>query len=169
MRGRTFPWIATSLCVLLVACSSPPDPETARGDARQDIEQAIVGWIDAFNRQDLDAVIDGHTTDIVSSFAGEDDLVGREQLRDLYSKMFAREGGSYSFDAQIEEVEAWDDVAYVRVIWMLTWDPDEGDAYVMRQERAMELWKLDTDGSWRLARWLGYQLEELPEMESEES
>lgn len=182
MRTSTsfFVFLGPMLALAITGCQPAGETEQDKAGARAEIEAAIEDWVEAFNRQDLDAVVAAHTEDIVSSFANEEDLQGRDALRDLYSGMFNRPGGSYTFEAAIEEVEVSCDMAYVRVIWTLIWHPEASDTQaaadggeaadaeaagasqdprILRRERAMELWRKGEDGRWRLARWLGYEVD----------
>lgn len=163
---RSFISLVAAAALALAACDTQP-PETTQSGVAPDraasearIRAAIHAWADAFNAEDLDTVIQGHTEDVISSFAGEEDMVGREQLEQLYQAMFERQDGELDFEAEIEEVLVSCDQAYARVIWILRLTPHGGEPRVLRRERSVELWRLGDDGRWRLARWLGYAIDE---------
>jgi uncharacterized protein (TIGR02246 family) len=141
------------------ACQQAPDPAHSEAEIRAAVEH----WVDAFNAEDLEGVLQSYSADLVLSYPGEEDMTSPERFRDLYEGTFAREGGDYTFAADIEEIGIVGDLAFARITWTLTWHPVEGDAYVTRTERAMEIWRYEADGVWRLYRWLGFpQPDDLP-------
>jgi uncharacterized protein (TIGR02246 family) len=136
----------------LSACQGAPDPAHSEAEIRT----AVQGWAAAFNQEDLEGVLASYSQDLILSYPGEDDMTTREAFRDLYAGTFDRDGGSYTFDAEIEEIDISGDMAFARITWTLTWDPEGADPYVVRSERAMEVWRYEADGVWRLHRWLGF-------------
>ena len=142
------------LVAITALCACQRAPDAAHSEA--EIRSAVLQWVDAFNAEDLEGVLASYSQGLILSYPGEEDMTTPERFRDLYEGTFDREGGSYTFDAEIDEIGISGEMAYARITWTLTWHPDGAEAYVMRTERAMEVWRYEEDGIWRLHRWLGY-------------
>jgi len=143
---------------LLCSCQRAPDQEHSEAEIRA----AIQNWVAVFDAEDLDGVLASYSQDLILSYPGEEDMATPQRFRDLYEGAFAREGGHYTFTADIEEVGIYGHLAFARVIWTLTWHPDDAPPHAARVERALEIWRNEEDGVWRLYRWMGYPIAESP-------
>lgn len=146
------PLVALLATLFVGACAPAPDPQHSEAEIRAAVEH----WVEAFNAEDLDGVLHSYSTELILSYPGEEDMRDPGAFRRLYEGTFAREGGYSSFQADVEEIQIAGELAFARITWTLHWHPDGGEVSVVRSERALEVWRFEEDGVWRLYRWLGY-------------
>jgi uncharacterized protein (TIGR02246 family) len=157
MRGKTWrptrAWVALLIgCVLAL-------PARAQGDAAEDEAAGQVGavlaqWRDAFNAGEVDRVCDIFAPDLVVTYRGQPDRGYAAFCRQLETTV-ADPALDLRYDLQIEEIIPAGDLVVARVIWTLT-SRVAGSEPETRTERSLDIFRLQPDGAWRIARFLAY-------------
>lgn len=122
--------------------------------AEEAIRLAIENWRSAFNSRDQQRVCDLFAPDIVANYQGE-------PARDFASlcellRMSLRDSGAiFRYSAQISEIMVYGDSAVVRLVWTLEIDR-AGGPKEMIEESAVDIFRRQADGSWKISRYLAY-------------
>ena len=146
--------IAHWLLALAVAGSASArasDLQTAKQDAERQIRAALARWTEAANRGDWKTALEVWAPDLVGwAPAGADDSYAREAGGAAKSKPGPP---AETYELKIEEVLVDRTMAVVRDIWTMTSRSPEG-ATRRERFRSFEVWRLQPDGQWRIARWI---------------
>lgn len=121
------------------------------------IRSALAAWNAAFNAGDVETVCDLFAPDLRYFVSG----LPEEQT---YDDMCARLRGvvtdptrTFSYSLDIREVIVTGDAAIVRLTWTLTLRPAGGGEAVTTTEQGMDFFRKQSDGSWKIARFLSYE------------
>ena len=157
---RTAHWLlAVALSVAGSASAGAGDPQSARQDAERQIRASLVRWTEAANRGDWKTALEVWAPDLVGwAPAGADDTYARESDGAAKSKPGPP---ATTYELKIEEVLVDQTMAVVRDVWTMTTRSTEGTA---RKERfrSFEVWRLQPDGQWKIARWIDGPITPLP-------
>jgi ketosteroid isomerase-like protein len=112
------------------------------------IEEAIAAFVDAYNRADLNAVLDYYSDDLVKARGGTPDETKSETARRV-AEIFER------FSCRVEvannEIACSGDLAFTRGKYRVTLIPLDGGPTIESERRYLEIWR--KEGSrWRVAR-----------------
>lgn len=157
-RGRLFaPWL---LLFVIASCSPddtspPPEPEDAQQyagpseDVHGEYERFVLGWLNAFNRRDVDALLTLYHPDAIRMPPGAPAQRGMEAigegLRDTFQRLeeFVSEGAS-------QEVHFLDGWAVERGSYTLTARVSaEGEPMVQRGKYVVVA-RRGEEGAWRI-------------------
>lgn len=106
-------------------------------------------WVEAARQEDADALAALYTEDAIMLPPGAPPITGRDRIRSLFARQFARSEGTYEF--QTYELVVTGDWAYRRGSYVATVDPAQGDA-VRLEDKFIDIWRRSPDGEWRIAR-----------------
>lgn len=119
------------------------------------VRTAIDGWMGALSARDAAAAsrfVEAGVLGVYQGAAGDYD--GDSLSRSLALTMRSQ-GEQGVWANEVEEIGGSGDVAVVRSKRTLTRSADSGSSAVMTL-RLLEVWQRYSDGSWRLARFLGF-------------
>ncbi len=125
--------------------------QAAPTQAQQDeavIRQTLAAWVAAYNSGDYATAGKVWAPDLIGwPASGPDDSFARE----AEALKHAPQGKSPTtrYKLTIEEVMVSGDMAVVRDIW--TEVPEQGQS---KQFRSYEVWRRQSDGAWKIARWI---------------
>ena len=148
---RLHTWMRGAL--LGVALASP----AAAQDAQSEIRTALTQWMEDFNARRAGKVCGLFAPDLVAQFRGQPER-NYAGLCELLKRSLSDPERSYSYTLAIKEVIVFGDAAIVRLVWTLTVhrkDAPGGD--ITANEPGMDLFRRQTDGSWKIARYIAYE------------
>ncbi|MGH6917588.1 MAG: YybH family protein [Geminicoccaceae bacterium] len=137
-------------CALLTFAA----PLRAQDDAAAEVRAALAQWRDDFNAGEVDRVCDIFAPDLVVTYRGQSDRGYAAFCRQLETAV-ADPALDLRYDLQIEEIIPAGDLVVARVIWTLT-SRVKGSEPETRTERGLDIFRLQADGAWRIARFLAY-------------
>ena len=145
--------------LIAAACAPAADVEADRAaiEAVREAEGA------AFSAENIDAVMDVVTDDIVMMGPNEPLVSGREAVREWangFTAMFSITFNSYETD----EIEVAGDLAYERYTAHWTITPKDGSDAVDEILKGIHIFRRQADGSWKIARDIWNSDEPVPEM-----
>jgi uncharacterized protein (TIGR02246 family) len=117
---------------------------------RQALEEFITWTREAFNKRDLEAYLSQYTDDAVYMWPDGPAIEGSVALRRFFTTRFAE------FDATLEnetlEIQIEGSLAFERGRSTARVRPKGGGEEQTIHEKYVNIFRLQTDGSWRLAR-----------------
>ena len=137
---------------LLVAASN-----AAADDAAVQIRQALAQWTEDFNAGRTDKVCDLFAADVRADVRGAAER-DHAAICTLLVSSLKDESKHYSYAMDIKEVLVFGDVAVVRLVWTLTIKLEDG-ASVELVEPGMDIFRKQSDGSWKIIRYMAYERE----------
>jgi uncharacterized protein (TIGR02246 family) len=155
--GKRARQIAAASIVAPVALAAPLGPpgwaETA-DSAQNEIRAALEAWRTAFNARDDVQVCDLFARDIVANFEGEPERDYASLCQLLQEALRDRER-TYRYSLNINEILVYGDSAVVRLVWTLEIGKP-GDRKEIIEEPAVDIFRRQADGSWKISRYLAY-------------
>jgi uncharacterized protein (TIGR02246 family) len=140
---------AAALASLFVSLDAAESTE-----AEGEIREAIENWRSAFNTRDEQQVCEIFAPDIVANYQGEPELDYSSLCQRLRTALRDPDS-SYRYSVQINEVMVYGEAAVVRLVWTLEIDKT-GSPKQMIEERAVDIFRRQADGSWKISRYLAY-------------
>ncbi len=137
--------------VLLVMFGCAPQVDVAAGQAA--IEQATRDWLAATNKpgeEGADGYASFFTEDAVSLPPNAERIDGRDAVRARALTFTAAEDFSITWETTRVEVSAAGDLAYSTGTFEVSFKVAEGNA-VSDKGKFVDIWKKQTDGSWKAA------------------
>jgi ketosteroid isomerase-like protein len=117
-------------------------------DTKRQIEQAIAGFVAAYNQRDADAVLSYYADDLVK-LRHEAPVESKTETATRLRAVFA--SFTVSFSATTDEIIVADRIAVVRGSQQLHLISKRDGREQQIERRYMDLWRLD-DGVWHIAR-----------------
>lgn len=155
MDGRTRPtkgpWPPILIGCALLALAVPAG---AQDDAADQVRTVLTQWRDDFNAGKIDRVCDIFARDLVVTYRGQPDRGYAAFCRQLETAV-ADPALDLHYVLEIEEIIPAGDLVVARVIWTLTSRSDVSEPET-RIERSLDVFRRQTDGGWRIARFLAY-------------
>lgn len=149
MRIRTFTptlLLALGLATLFSQAGATAVAPRADTDVRV-IRQRMGAWTQAYNRGDVQGMLDVLTDDYVEDTQGEPGSVGKRELGQNYAVLFSK------YDAHItcimEKVYTQGDMGFDRGRYTVTYTSKASGKHVSLSGHYMEVWALQ-DGVWRV-------------------
>lgn len=139
------------LIVAFLVCSCQGASKEEANLARQEIVQRLQQWPLDFNARRIEPVCQLFAPDLVASYPDSKDRNYAEMCRGL-TRVLADQETSYHYEApEIEQIIIEGNMAVVRLIWPLTITHMDGRAPEMVREKGIDLFRRQSDGSWRIA------------------
>lgn len=149
-----------SIVILFIASFSTiySIENTADTKSRQEILNLLQKWTQDFNAKNLEATCGLFAPDLVASYPGSADKKYVEMCSSLKTAL-SDPDKTYSYEApKIEQILIQGDIAIVRLIWKLKIAySDKLEAEVI-QEKGLDVFKRQKDGSWKIAISFAYTL-----------
>ena len=119
------------------------------------IKSALDKLVASYNNRDLETAMSLYAPDSLLSHDGVADT-NREQARQAYAKRFANPPSfPITISYQVEEIHTSGSLAFARLIWLVE---RNSDRKVLSRNKDLEIWQRQKDGSWKLARGIGFYL-----------
>jgi len=144
---------ATAWAAFLIGCVLAL-PAGAQDDAADQVRAALTQWRDAFNAGEVERVCDIFAPDLVVTYQGTPDRGYAAFCRQLETAV-ADPALELRYDLEIEEIIPAGDLVVARVTWTLT-SRAAGAEPETQVERGMDIFRLQPDGAWRIARFIAY-------------
>jgi steroid delta-isomerase len=129
-------------------------PARAQDEAAEQVRAALAQWRDAFNAGEVEPLCDIFAPDLVVTYRGVSDRGYAAFCRQLETAV-GDPALELRYDLKIEEIIPADDLVVARVIWTLTSRAAGADPET-RVERGIDIFRLQPDGAWRIARFIAY-------------
>ena len=129
-------------------------PAAAEADDSADIRARLEQWTDDFNAGRAAEVCDLFSKDLVSTVRGQGERNYADRCRILTTSIDdpARD---YHYELDLHEIIVEGDLAVVRLTWTLFVTP----LNVTAVEPGIDVLRRETDGQWRIIRYLSYEEE----------
>ena len=115
---------------------------------------ALEAWQTAFNERNDQQVCDLFARDLVANYVGEPERDFASLCQMLQEALQDRER-TYRYLVEINEILIYGDSAVVRLVWTLEIDKP-GDRKEIIEEPAVDIFRRQADGSWKISRYLAY-------------
>jgi uncharacterized protein (TIGR02246 family) len=153
MRAKAWRRATTWAAAFLFGCMLAL-PAGAQHDAADEVRARLAQWRDAFNAGEVDRLCDLFAPDLVVTYQGTPDRGYAAFCRQLETAV-ADPALELRYDLEIEEIIPAGDLVVARVIWTLT-SRAAGAEPESQVERGMDIFRLQPDGAWRIARFIAY-------------
>ncbi|HEY8051496.1 MAG TPA: SgcJ/EcaC family oxidoreductase [Steroidobacteraceae bacterium] len=130
----------------VAACKTPPAPDPTGDEAA--IRAADARWLAAAQAHDIEQSVSYWSDDAILLIAGSPAIVGRDAIRRYVTGAFAIPDFSISWTMDHISVAKSGDLAYATGTNRISLTTPEGRA-VLENNRAVEVWRKERDGSWR--------------------
>jgi uncharacterized protein (TIGR02246 family) len=147
-------WLLLAGATRAADMAEPCSPETAQSA----VTRAFEGLVRARSARDPDAVMSFFAKDALLSYPGHPDS-GFDAIREVFRKSYSHPDLRGRYSAGIEEVQVSGDLAFVRAVWTADLEQISTGRKVRTQDKDLEIWRCQPDGSWKLYRGLSYPVE----------
>lgn len=154
-RSRTYalPGLAV-LAIGFLACSVPAlATDTADGAAT--IRAELVDWTQAYNARQADKVCGIFSEDLRYKFGQVQDR-GYSDVCTALRRLLGDETHRSHYTLDLREILVYGDIAVVRLIWTLDSSQPGSSATVRTLEPGMDIFQRQSDGTWKIIRYLAY-------------
>jgi steroid delta-isomerase len=144
------------LILVLTLTLAPPAPAAADDDdAQAAIRRALLQWTADFNARNVDKVCDLFEPGLIYDFQG----LPEQRFDDICPRLKRALGDdtrSWTYaQPDIKEILVFGDMAVVRLTWTST--VTGGAAVEVKSvEPGMDIFRRQSDGSWKIMRYMGY-------------
>ena len=146
MRLTSFFAIVLSLLPQVCAGATEADPAVV-------IRAALVQWMDDFNAGRADKVCGLFAPDLLSNVRGAPQR-DYPALCSVLQGALKDHSQRYSYALEIKEIRVWGDIAMVRLVW--TSKLERNGVVTVTAEPGMDIFARQTDGAWRITRFMAY-------------
>lgn len=123
------------------------------------IQAVLEQWPKDFNAKNVDPVCSLFAPDLIASYPGTKD-VDYEQMCGRLRAAMNEKNRQFHYDLpEIEQILVMGDWAVVRLIWTLTIDVKKPIERQVIREKGLDVFKKQSDGSWKIAISFAYTLE----------
>jgi uncharacterized protein (TIGR02246 family) len=138
----------------LAAPLEPPRSAETSAAAEGEIRAAIEVWRSAFNARDEQRVCDLFAPDIVANYQGQPER-DYASLCEMLRTALQDSAKTYLYSVQISDIAVYGEAAVVRLVWTLEIENAENRKDTI-EEPAIDIFHRQTDGSWKITRYLAY-------------
>lgn len=146
---------AAIICMAFTAQIFASVAAQPKGDfqAETEIRNSLAAWVEATNKKDEKSANSIWAPNAVGWFPSSPEA-GYKAAFDLAGMAFKKDAIYSTYGLKIEEVALSGPIAAVHDIWTEIVHFEGTDVTVKRQIRGSELWRLQSDGKWRIARFV---------------
>jgi len=142
------------LPVLLYSCDSSSDNNIKDKKA---IQSALEDWTKDFNDKNTDKVCGLFASDLIANYGDYPEITYESICKQLKSSLTNKEL-SYHYSLDLQEIIVSGDLAVVKLIWTLVVRDSNGKPIETVKDRGIDIFKRQTDGSWKISRYIAYPL-----------
>ena len=153
-RARQIAAASIGAAAALAAPFGPPSRADTADSAQKEIRAALEAWRTTFNERDDQQVCDLFARDLVANYEGEPER-DYASLCQMLQEALQDSERTYRYSLQINEILIYGDSAVVRLVWTLEIDKP-GDPKEIIEEPAVDIFRRQADGSWKISRYLAY-------------
>lgn len=128
---------------------------SAQSNAESDIRAAFAQWTEDFNAARGEKVCDLFAKDLMSEYRGVPER-GYERQCQILQAAFADGARRYHYALAIKEILVFGEIAIARITWTLTIRQTATGAETKIVEPGLDVFRRDSDGKWRIIRYLAY-------------
>lgn len=144
----------------LPALSYADDSRPGSGEeAEREIRAALEGWTEDFNDKKTDKVCGLFAPDLIAHY-GEYPEKSYDSICAQLKSSLTNPGKTFRYSLDIQEIIISGDLAVVRLIWTLAVYDAEGKLIETTKDRGMDIFRLESDGKWRISRYIAYPMGE---------
>lgn len=147
------------LATLLTCCvlSFGAGAQMPAGEAETAIRGALAKWTADFNARDTVHICDLFAPDLIYDYRGFPERRYADLCALLHRSLADRtKQFTYAFD--IKEIIVSGDMAIVRLVWTLTTILPGAATLVESKEPGLDVFRRQPDGSWKIVRYMGYEV-----------
>ncbi|MBX9946611.1 MAG: DUF4440 domain-containing protein [Reyranella sp.] len=150
--------IRNSLAILLAGSVFSIDAaaQTPAGEAETAIRGALAQWTADFNARDATRICDLFAPDLVYDYRGFPERRYAD-LCALLQRSLADRTKQFTYAFDIKEIIVSGDMAVVRLVWTLGITLAGAATPVESKEPGLDVFRRQPDGSWKIARYMGYE------------
>lgn len=154
--SRTRKIVACSvLAAIALAASLVPVVQADTLAAGQDeIRATLERWQSVFNDRNEQQVCDIFAPDVVANYDGEPERDYTSLCQMLQTAVHDSDK-TYRYSLKINDILVYGETAVVRLVWTLE-IVKHGDAKEIIEEPAVDIFRRQADGSWKISRYLAY-------------
>jgi steroid delta-isomerase len=150
-RARVGAAVVLSTFLLTLSSTVP----VLADDAATEVKSALTRWMADFNAGKTERVCDLFAANVRADFRGYPTR-DHQAVCDLLIKSLTDNTRAFSYALDIKEILVFGDVAVVRLVWTLT-IKEKGGREIKSVEPGMDIFRRQTDGSWRIIRYMAYE------------
>lgn len=119
------------------------------------VKSALDKLVASYNNRELETAMSSYAPDSLLTHEGVADT-NRDETRRAYAKRF-NDAPPFpiKISYQVEEIQTSGDLAFARLIWLVERNFDKE---ILSRNKDLEIWQRQKDGSWKLARGIGFYL-----------
>ena len=154
--SRTRKIVACSvLAAIALAASLVPVVQADTLAAGQDeIRATLERWQSVFNDRNEQQVCDIFAPDVVANYDGEPERDYTSLCQMLQTAVHDSDK-TYRYSLKINDILVYGETAVVRLVWTLE-IVKHGDAKEIIEEPAVDIFRRQADGNWKISRYLAY-------------
>jgi uncharacterized protein (TIGR02246 family) len=122
--------------------------------AENEIRSALESWRAAFNDRDEHRVCDIFAPDLVANYQGAPER-DYASLCELLQTAVQDPVTNYHYVLNVNEILVYGETAIVRLVWTLEIEKDGAPKETV-EETAVDIFRHQADGSWKISRYLAY-------------
>ena len=124
----------------------------ARADDAADIRARLEQWTDDFNAGRTDKACDLFSKEAISNYRGQPER-RYDEICDLLKRSLTDPSKKFHYELDLREIIVERDLAVVRLTWTLFITPMN----ITSTEPGMDVFRRESDGKWRIFRYLAYE------------
>ncbi len=118
------------------------------------IRAALEKWTADFNAGNAEKICDLFAFDLQYDYRGQPER-GYSDICSLLHRSLNDRTKRYAYSLNVKEILVAGDIAIVRLAWTLMIRSREG--FAQSTESGMDIFRKQTDGSWRIIRYMAYE------------
>ena len=147
--------VCSVLAAIVLAAALVPVVKADTLEAGQDeIRAALQRWQLVFNDRDEQRVCDIFAPDVVANYDGEPERDYTSLCQMLQTAVHDRDK-TYRYSLKINDILVYGETAVVRLVWTLE-IVKHGDSKEIIEEPAVDIFRRQADGNWKISRYLAY-------------
>ena len=154
-RSRTYAFPGLAVLAIVLLAWSVPALATDTADGAATIRAELVDWTQAYNARQADKVCGIFSDDLRYKFGQVQDR-GYSDVCTALRRLLTDETQRSHYSLDLREVLVYGDIAVVRLIWTLDSSQPGSSATVRTLEPGMDIFQRQSDGRWKIIRYLAY-------------
>ena len=154
-RSRTYALPGLAVLAIGFLARSVPALATDTADGAATIRAELVDWTQAYNARQADKVCGIFSEDLRYKFGQVQDR-GYSDVCTALRRLLGDETHRSHYTLDLREILVYGDIAVVRLIWTLDSSQPGSSATVRTLEPGMDIFQRQSDGTWKIIRYLAY-------------
>jgi ketosteroid isomerase-like protein len=154
-KPRMYAHLRLAACAILLLAWSIPAMALSGQEGAAVIRAELEAWTQAFNARQADKICGIFSEDLRYKF-GEIPDRGYPDVCTALHRSLGDETHRSHYTLDLREILVFGDIAVVRLIWTLDESKGGSSVTVRSLEPGMDIFQHQTDGSWKIIRYLAY-------------